>query len=421
MIQRSARTKLLFLVLLWYVVSFLGIILNKTILSPGSNHVDVTLFALVQMLITVVFGKLRQVLRRQSPSGGAWGFPKLRRLMLLGLLRSMVTVLGLVSLRFVAASFTETVKASSPLFTVAAAWLLMGQRTELRVVLTLLPIILGLVIATAGEHSFTWVGFLAALAVNVTECVQNVFCSWLLQDGPKGFVRFSASELQYYSALAALPILFAVFCTGSMNVPAEAHTWLALSAASFVFFLQSALAFKIMSLCSAVTMSVMNTTKRAIIICLSALYFGNVITLTTLFGTVITLSGSSVYSLLTSGKTEDASSSGKASGKDSSRAALGTRKAQPSASCLAGRCRLRSQPPGLRRTKLACAVLFPLLFRISKEIGLQGPYCPVVGAVLADMGCKRSGRQDFAEPSFISAVHVRPRRHGGLLRHPCTG
>ena len=37
-------------------------------------------------------------------------------------------------------------------------------------------------------------------------------------------------------------------------------------------------------------------------------------------------------------------------------------------------------------------------------LGLQGPYCPVVGAVLADMGCKRSGRQ--AGPLGLDLGHA---------------
>ena len=39
-------------------------------------------------------------------------------------------ILGLISLKTVAASFVETVKSSAPVFTVAAAWLMMGEKTS---------------------------------------------------------------------------------------------------------------------------------------------------------------------------------------------------------------------------------------------------------------------------------------------------
>eukprot|EP00913_Durusdinium_trenchii_P034401 g32182.t1 len=194
------RARRLLLVSLWYVVSFLGILLNKELLSPGASgeRITVTVLALVQMLSTVFTGVFFQTVGR-SAIRRVGSASEVNDLLLLGLLRVLVTVLGLVSLSFVAASFTETIKASSPFFTVAAAWLLTGERTPLPAVVTLVPILLGLVLATTGELSFTLVGFAAALAVNVTECVQNVFCSWLLQKG-----SFKSNELQFYSALAAL-------------------------------------------------------------------------------------------------------------------------------------------------------------------------------------------------------------------------
>lgn len=68
----------------------------------------------------------------------------------------------------------------------------------------------------------------------------------------------------------------------------------------FCVFLTVCLAFKIMSCYSPVTLSVMNTAKRALIICFSAHYFGNVITNTALCGTVVTLLGSGLYSYLKS-------------------------------------------------------------------------------------------------------------------------
>lgn len=295
------RARRLLLVSLWYVVSFLGILLNKELLSPGASgeRITVTVLALVQMLSTVFTGVFFQTVGR-SAIRRVGSASEVNDLLLLGLLRVLVTVLGLVSLSFVAASFTETIKASSPFFTVAAAWLLTGERTPLPAVVTLVPILLGLVLATTGELSFTLVGFAAALAVNVTECVQNVFCSWLLQKG-----SFKSNELQFYSALAALVVLLPAAAwqawAGEAVLPCQAaFVWWRLPCAGLVFVLQSALVFKLMSLYSPVTVSVLNTVKRALIICCSALYFRNVITLTTLCGTVVTLLGSGLYGILKS-------------------------------------------------------------------------------------------------------------------------
>mmetsp|Transcript_1383 Transcript_1383/g.3544 ORF Transcript_1383/g.3544 Transcript_1383/m.3544 type:complete len:459 (-) Transcript_1383:60-1436(-) len=290
------------LVAFWYVVSFFGIVLNKTILSPGeTSQVGPLALALVQMLSTVIFGKLREIITSPVGSSAEVDWATMRTSLLgLGVLRFLVTVLGLISLRYVAASFTETVKASSPIFTVVAAWILTSERTPPSVLMSLIPVMLGLFAATVGEHSFTLVGFAAAVLVNLTECVQNVFCSKLMQPDSNGNARFSSGQLQYCSACASLviqiPFFAYAFWQGSLDLPSGAIHWAWLFIAGCVYFLQSALAFEIMSCYSPVTMSVMNTAKRALIICLCTSYFGNIITRTALIGTVVTLMGSGLYS-----------------------------------------------------------------------------------------------------------------------------
>eukprot|EP00930_Biecheleria_cincta_P042278 TRINITY_DN29087_c0_g1_i1.p1 TRINITY_DN29087_c0_g1~~TRINITY_DN29087_c0_g1_i1.p1 ORF type:complete len:504 (+),score=52.36 TRINITY_DN29087_c0_g1_i1:77-1513(+) len=298
-------------VLVWYAVSFAGILLNKRILSPGSFgecHVEPVTLALTQTLSTVIFGSLSQtqcrMREREDGSrqrGARWLSPAL---LWLGLLRFLVVFLGLVSLRFVAASFTETIKASSPFFTVIAAYLLMGERTEPRILASLAFVVGGLTAASMAEVSFTLIGFAAAILTNAVECVQNVFCKQLLQstvqNGETGKVQYTPSQLQYYSAAASLLVQLPIFCiallTGHISVPKDALSVCTLGTAGFVYYLQSALVFRIMSFYSPVTVSVLNTAKRALIIVFSSMYFGNIITPGARCGTAVTLLGSGLYS-----------------------------------------------------------------------------------------------------------------------------
>lgn len=83
--------------------------------------------------------------------------------------RFTTVVLGLVALKFVAVSFTETVKSSAPIFTVAIAKLLLGEETSTLVLGSLFPIMAGLALTSAYELSFNIQGFLAALGTNITE------------------------------------------------------------------------------------------------------------------------------------------------------------------------------------------------------------------------------------------------------------
>ena len=61
------------------------------------------------------------------------------------------------------------------------------------------------------------------------------------------------------------------------------------------FHLQSVMAYAVMGLISPVTQSVANTLKRALLIWLSILYFGNPVTLMSALGTAVCISGVFAY------------------------------------------------------------------------------------------------------------------------------
>lgn len=357
------RLSVLLCVGCWYGISFIGIILNKSLLSPGNSsgtpgHVQPSTLALVQTVSTVVFGAIAQALfssnaavvkSKQTATARAKFVP----LLILGILRFLSVVLGLVSLQHVAASFTETVKASSPFFTVLAAFLLNGERTERPVLISLLLVAGGLMCASSSEISFTMIGFAAALLANAVECVQHVFCKGLLQpDRLDGKPSFTHSELQYYSAIASLivqlPIYIGLYSQGALASEERAQPLLFCS--GFVYWAQSALAFRMMSLFSPVTVSVLNTVKRALIISYSAVYFGNVITPASKLGTFVTLVGSGLYSWLRCCKSlnkvpqvEDDSSTGSSSlaGRPALRQGHGRGNRQPRQSTIHPRRPLR--------------------------------------------------------------------------------
>lgn len=56
----------------------------------------------------------------------------------------------------------------------------LGEQTGLYVNLSLLPVMSGLALCSINEVSFELIGFLAAMATNVTECVQNVYSKMLI-------------------------------------------------------------------------------------------------------------------------------------------------------------------------------------------------------------------------------------------------
>lgn len=105
--------------------------------------------------------------------------------------RFSTLLLGLVALWYVPVSFAETVKSSAPVFTVLIARVLLGEPTNLLVNLSLIPVMLGLALCSAYELSFTAIGFMASLAANISECLQNVYSKRLLS-----LERYEPHQLQ---------------------------------------------------------------------------------------------------------------------------------------------------------------------------------------------------------------------------------
>eukprot|EP00929_Paragymnodinium_shiwhaense_P001418 TRINITY_DN101654_c0_g1_i1.p1 TRINITY_DN101654_c0_g1~~TRINITY_DN101654_c0_g1_i1.p1 ORF type:complete len:466 (+),score=49.01 TRINITY_DN101654_c0_g1_i1:58-1455(+) len=313
----SSQSYAFIYIALWYVVSFFGVVLNKTTLSRGAQFLGQTIqdiepkaLAFALTASSALWGGLALAVgnwrRGESLKVSTTELPAAKTLLILGTLRCLVVLLGLVSLRHTSASFTETVKASAPFFTVLASYILLRQKTSTAVLLTLIPIVSGLMLASATDLSVTAIGFTAAAMVNVTESVQNVFCKKLLGSDRKGGA-LSPSELQFYSSLASLAVQGVLFLpTGQLRLPTQGAALLLLALNGFVYFAQSALVFQVMKPLSAVTVSVLNTVKRALIICLTALYFGNVITPLAGLGAACTVAGSFLYSRAVTAEQEEA-------------------------------------------------------------------------------------------------------------------
>ena len=188
----------------WYVLSGCTLFGNKYIMS--GLGCDPNLLGASQMVSTAFFGAISMYGPLLLGDGNAamtpFSLQPRSRFMcdmaLVGLMRFATVILGLVSLKYVAVSFTETVKSSAPFFTVIFARLILGERTSMMVNLSLVPVVCGLALASATELSFTYVGFFAAVANNCIDCVQNVFSKKLLS------THYNYVNLQFYTSAAAL-------------------------------------------------------------------------------------------------------------------------------------------------------------------------------------------------------------------------
>ncbi|KAF7405545.1 hypothetical protein HZH66_004451 [Vespula vulgaris] len=257
---------LLFLTL-WYVFSGCTLFLNKYILSYMEGNP--TILGACQMLMTAICGFIQMY------------FP---------------CVLGLVSLNYVAVSFTETIKSSAPLFTVLISRYLLGEHTGLYVNLSLIPVMGGLALCSVNEISFDLRGFIAAMATNMTECLQNVYSKMLISGDN---FKYTPAELQFYTSLASVVVQIPVSIL-LVDLPALEHSLSFKIFAAFLlngvfFHFQSITAYVLMDYISPVTHSVANTAKRAFLIWLSVLLFNNSVTGLSALGTCAVIAGVLLY------------------------------------------------------------------------------------------------------------------------------
>jgi solute carrier family 35 protein E2 len=299
----------------WYACSMVTLFLNKSLLT--SLDVPVHYLAMGQMFTTCALGAAKVYCTCAGAKGASGSSARetmsrrafYRNIFIVGLLRGSTVVLGLVSLQHVAASFTEAIKSSAPLFTVLFAWLILRVKTGWRTIISLVPVMVGLLLTSGTELSFEIVGFSAAMATNCVDCVQNVFSKKLMR-------ALTPVQLQFYTSAAAITIQLPVMLVvqremisdtlAGNSAPLELRTVLLLCVACVFYHLQSVAAYYCVDSVAPVTMSVANTLKRGILIALSIVYFGNDVFATTYFGMATILAGIGLYTYVRSTETDAA-------------------------------------------------------------------------------------------------------------------
>lgn len=283
--------------LLWYLFSGCTLFLNKYILTYLNGNP--TILGACQMLMTAICGFLQLYFpcgmykpsTRLSKPPGFY-----RHMVLVGCTRFMTVVLGLVALNYVAVSFTETIKSSAPLFTVLISRCLLGEQTGLYVNLSLMPVMFGLALCSINEISFELTGFIAAMATNLTECIQNVYSKMLIS-GDK--FKYTPAELQFFTSMASIvvqiPATILLVDLDNVTNSFSIHLIFCYILNGIFFHFQSITAYVLMDYISPVTHSVANTAKRAFLIWLSVLMFGNPVTLLSGMGTFTVIAGVFMY------------------------------------------------------------------------------------------------------------------------------
>eukprot|EP00210_Caulerpa_lentillifera_P003780 g3611.t1 len=207
-----------------------------------------------------------------------------------------------VSFAAVAISLSHTVKTLEPAFNCFLSWAITGQTTPLPVILTLVPIIGGVALASAAELSFNWLGFLSAMASNLTFGFRAVLGKRAIStiqnlDGTAVYAYTTLISVFICLPLGLIvegPVLIEGVKKAVATVGAR-HFYTSLVAVGLFYHIYNQFAFNTLERVNAVSHGVCNVVKRIVIIGTSVLFFGNVLTRKTQLGTVIALIGTYFY------------------------------------------------------------------------------------------------------------------------------
>ncbi|KAG6525573.1 hypothetical protein ZIOFF_015535 [Zingiber officinale] len=208
-----------------------------------------------------------------------------------------------MSLGKVAVSFTHTIKAMEPFFSVLLSALFLGEMPTIWVVLSLMPIVGGVALASLTEASFNWAGFWSAMASNVTFQSRNVLSKKVMvkkEESLDNINLFSIITVMSFFLLAPATL----FVEGIKVTPTYLlsagldlnQLYLRSLIAAMCFHAYQQVSYMILARVTPVTHSVGNCVKRVVVIVTSVLFFRTPVSPINSLGTGIALAGVFLYS-----------------------------------------------------------------------------------------------------------------------------
>ncbi|KAI6671294.1 hypothetical protein NL676_006179 [Syzygium grande] len=298
-VARTLRLGVMFGV--WYLLNICYNIYNKQVLKVYPFPATVTAFQCGCGTVIILL----------MWASGLHPFPRLTRSQLATILplaaaHTMGNLLTNISLGRVVVSFTHTIKAMEPFFTVVLASLFLGERPSFWVVSSLVPTVGGVALSSLTEASFNWIGFGSAMASNLMNQSRNVFSKKFMVNKEEAL-----DNINLFSVMMIISFMFlapaAIFMEGFKFTPSYLQSAASQGLnikelcvrsilAGFCFHSYQQVSYGILQMVSPVTHSVGNCVKRVVVIVSSVIFFQTPISPINSLGTALALAGVFLYS-----------------------------------------------------------------------------------------------------------------------------
>lgn len=309
---------IIFYFFLWYFFTIIYNISNKLVLNvlPLPFFVSLLQLSLVLLLFILIDKYIEK-------------FPKISlhtlyfEYGLIGLFHGLGLISTNISIQHGSVSFTHIVKALEPVFAAILSILFLNKNTlPLVVYVSLVPIIVGVALASNNEVTFTWIGIISAMSSNLFYQLRIVFAKKELNKNiqnsnnsnnlpeNKNNLNNNISSSNLYRILTIVSsielIPLCLIFEGSkiisiwqkaLELTTSSNLMLNIIISSFSFYMYNEVAFWILDIVSPITHAVGNTIKRIVIILASVIILKSEISIQSIIGSFIAIFGTFCYAI----------------------------------------------------------------------------------------------------------------------------
>ncbi|KAI0831984.1 TPT-domain-containing protein [Trametes gibbosa] len=310
----SATTmRFVLLCALWYTTSALSSNTGKSIMTLFRYPVTLTFvqFGFVAAYCLLFMSPLVRFSRLRYPNKAI-----IRSTFPMGVFQVGGHIFSSMAISRIPVSTVHTIKALSPLFTVAAYALMFGVSYSPKTYMSLLPLTLGVMLACSFDMSASnAIGLLCAFGSAIVFVSQNIFFKKIVPSGPgaQSSHKLDKLNLLFYSSGMAFLLMIPIWVyydlpallsarADPMHIahPTHGHTtphsvMYYFIANGTVHFAQNIIAFVILASTSPVTYSIASLIKRVAVICIAVVWFAQPVHPIQAVGITMTFAGLYMY------------------------------------------------------------------------------------------------------------------------------
>lgn len=197
------------------------------------------------------------------------------------------------SMNAVAVSFTHTIKAAEPIFTVILSVVALNESVSRTMYLSLIPITIGIILATTTELSYTHTGLFAAMMSNLLFSTRNIYSKQLQNNQFSSWILFWILSVSG-ALLMSFIFIFATILRIDISFPIESALS-SLFLASFFHAIYNLVSFMILARVASLTHSIGNAMRRVFIIYFSVIWFHTPLSILNILGTLLACFGVLLY------------------------------------------------------------------------------------------------------------------------------